>query len=78
MKKAYSLFLFSFFILSCKGQDITKTDRISSTTDPATDIVSAALKDKNGNIWFGSRGGYIFRYDGKSFFDFSEKVFKQH
>lgn len=78
MKKVYALFLFFFFILSCKGQDTTKTVGISIPIDPATDIVSAALKDKNGNIWFTRSGRGVYRYDGKSFTDFSEKVFKQH
>jgi hypothetical protein len=34
------------------------------------------VEDKDGNFWFGSRGGLLFRYDGKSFTDFSEKVSK--
>jgi ligand-binding sensor domain-containing protein len=55
-----------------------QTVGISIPTDPATDIVSAALKDKNGNIWFARSGRGVYRYDGKSFTDFSEKVFKQH
>ncbi len=73
MKKVYSLFLFFFFIVSCKGQDTTKTVGISITSDPASDIVSDALKDKNGNIWFASSGRGVYRYDGKSFANFTEK-----
>lgn len=71
MKKVYSFFLFFFFIVSCKGQDTTKTVGISITSDPASDIVSAALKDKNGNIWFASSGRGVYRYDGKSFTQFN-------
>lgn len=75
MKKAYSLFLLFFFILSCKGQDTTKTVGIPITSDPESDIVSAALKDKNENIWFGSdfTGVGICSYNGKSFTEFSAK-----
>ena len=31
-----------------------------------------AVEDNNGNIWFGSNGLGLFRYDGKSFVGFSE------
>jgi ligand-binding sensor domain-containing protein len=73
MKKVYTLFLFFFFIVSCKGQDTTKTVGISITSDPASDIVSAALKDKNGDIWFGTRNQGVDRYDGKVITNFSKK-----
>ncbi|MCX6294450.1 MAG: hypothetical protein NTX97_00020 [Bacteroidetes bacterium] len=73
MKKTYSLLLFIFFIASCKGQDTSKTVGISNTSDPASDIVSAALKDKIGNIWFAASGRGLYRYDGKSFANFTEK-----
>lgn len=33
-----------------------------------------AVEDKNGNIWFGGRGGKLCRYDGKTFTDFSGKL----
>ncbi|MBK9962936.1 MAG: hypothetical protein IPP06_16895 [Saprospiraceae bacterium] len=73
MKKTYSLLLFLFFIVSCYGQDTTKTVGISNISDPASDIVSAALKDKIGNIWFAALGRGVYRYDGKSFTNFTEK-----
>jgi len=31
------------------------------------------LQDKSGNIWFGSRNAGIYRYDGKTFVDFTER-----
>ena len=42
-------------------------------------MVDDILEDKNGNIWFGSRGGLLLKYDpiaadGKSFSDFSGNV----
>jgi len=33
--------------------------------------VRAILQDKNGNMWFGSRGGGLIRYNGKEMTDFS-------
>lgn len=81
MKKTYSLLLFLFFVVSCKGQDTSK----AVGSDPESNIVSAALKDKTGNIWFAVSGRGVYRYDanlndsvgeGKSFTDFSEKVSK--
>lgn len=82
MKNNYSLFLLFLFIVSCKGQDTTKTVGISITSDPESDIVSAALKDINGNIWFAASGRGVYRYDAhlneaigqeKSFTNFTEK-----
>ncbi len=73
MKKTYSILLFLFFIVSCNGQDTTKTVGISIASDPESNIVSAALKDKNGNIWFASSGRGVYRYDGKFFTNFTEK-----
>lgn len=73
MKKTYSFLLLFFFIASCNGQDTTKTVGISNTSDPSSDIVSAALKDKKGNIWFAASGRGVYRYDGKSFVNFTQK-----
>jgi ligand-binding sensor domain-containing protein len=73
MKKTYSILLLFLFVVSCNGQETTKTVGISNTSDPASDIVSAALKDKNGNIWFAASGRGVYRYDGKSFANFTEK-----
>ena len=39
--------------------------------------VMTIVEDKNGVFWFGSRGGLLVRYDGKSFTDFSEKLSMQ-
>lgn len=73
MKKTYSIILSFFFFVSCNGQDTTKTVGSSNTSDPASDIVSAALKDKNGNIWIAASGRGVYCYDGKSFVNFTEK-----
>jgi ligand-binding sensor domain-containing protein/serine phosphatase RsbU (regulator of sigma subunit) len=35
--------------------------------------VRCMLQDKTGNLWFGTNGGGVCRYDGKSFTNFTEK-----
>jgi ligand-binding sensor domain-containing protein len=37
----------------------------------ALSSISCGFKDKNGNLWFGTFGGGVSRYDGKSFTTFS-------
>lgn len=34
-------------------------------------------EDKNGNLWFGTDGGGVRKYDGKSFTNFAEEVSEQ-
>jgi len=43
------------------------------TTDNglALDAIRCSVKDKNGNLWFGTYGGGVSRYDGKSFTNFT-------
>jgi ligand-binding sensor domain-containing protein len=36
--------------------------------------VKTIVQDSLGNLWFGSRGGLLLRYDGSEFMDFSENV----
>jgi len=35
--------------------------------------IRSMLQDNNGNIWFGTNGGGVSKYDGKSFTNFTEK-----
>jgi ligand-binding sensor domain-containing protein/serine phosphatase RsbU (regulator of sigma subunit) len=37
----------------------------------ALNVVSAGMKDRNGNLWFGTVGGGVSRYDGKAFTNFT-------
>ncbi len=36
-------------------------------------IIYCAMQDRNGNLWFGTNGGGVTRYDGRSFSHFSEQ-----
>ena len=57
MKKIYALLAVLIFIISCRAQN----------------IVSSGLKDKNGNLWFAVSDRGVYRYDGKSFVNFTKK-----
>ena len=37
----------------------------------ANNIVLSITEDKTGNLWFGTEGGGVSRYDGKSFVNFT-------
>jgi ligand-binding sensor domain-containing protein/serine phosphatase RsbU (regulator of sigma subunit) len=37
------------------------------------DVIGCMLQDKSGNLWFGTYGGGVSKYDGKSFTHFTEK-----
>jgi ligand-binding sensor domain-containing protein len=37
------------------------------------DVVTSALQDKNGNLWFGTSQDGIYRYDGTRLKDFTQK-----
>jgi ligand-binding sensor domain-containing protein len=74
------LFLLLFVgITSCKGQNKTETNAIESSKilKPQGIYKDAAIgtgvQDKAGNIWFGSNGEGVYRYDGKTFTHFTVK-----
>ena len=37
------------------------------------DVIGCMLQDQSGNLWFGTSGGGVSKYDGKSFTNFTEK-----
>ena len=39
----------------------------------SNNVVCSILEDKSGNLWFGTNGGGVSKYDGKSFTHFTEK-----
>lgn len=66
---------------SCNGQVNTKLpiDSVSQPkiiktqgTGPGANVCSA-VQDKAGNLWFGTTGEGVYRYDGKSFVNFTVK-----
>ena len=80
----YSLLILVFYI-SCNGQVKTKSTDDLKNTDTKTigtpklvktqgsgfgDNIHCSLKDKQGNLWFGTTGEGVYRYDGKLFTQF--------
>ena len=72
MKQFCFLLLLLSLIISCNGQDTTKTVGFDSPYNP-NDIISGGLKDKTGNLWFVASGRGVYRYDGKTFTNFTKK-----
>jgi ligand-binding sensor domain-containing protein len=89
MKKSiYYLPLLLVFITSCNGQVKTDPPqailnqqasiegyhpKIVRTLGTACENVGCQLLDKDGNLWFSIRGEGAYRYDGKSFINFTTK-----
>ena len=85
----FSSLLMSVFFTSCYGQTTSKqsnktlVERLSFTSKntkliktQGTDqyqVLGCSLKDKTGNIWFGTTGEGVYRYDGKVFTQFTQK-----
>jgi ligand-binding sensor domain-containing protein len=84
-----SLLLLFIFITSCSGQvktDLSKDGvselKIISNGQPklirtqgvVSGNVHCNLQDKAGNIWFSTSGEGVYRYDGKSFTNFTRKA----
>ena len=89
MKKSiYCLPLLLIFITSCNGQVKTEPSKaninqqipiegdhpkIIRTFGAEYENVNCQLLDKEGNIWFSISGEGVYRYDGKSFTNFTTK-----
>jgi ligand-binding sensor domain-containing protein len=70
----YALLLALLMFTSCKGQHKTNLSKevvnakIAKTRNAYTNAaIGCALQDKQGNLWFGSNGEGVARYDGKIF-----------
>jgi ligand-binding sensor domain-containing protein len=88
MKKHYlqtQIYLFLLLFVgttSCKGQN--KTEIQAATATESSKIlkpqgiykeasIGTSIQDKAGNIWYGSNGEGVYRYDGKTFTHFTTK-----
>jgi ligand-binding sensor domain-containing protein len=81
----YALFLTLVFFTSCKGQVKTELPQgniksgiksVITSTGP-NNTTRNIIQDRNGNIWIAAFDG-IFRYDGKSFTNITNKVSSSH
>ena len=80
-----SLLSATMFFTSCNGQvktNLSKENATISTGQPkliksqgsgSGNNVHTSLQDKKGNLWFATTGEGIYRYDGKSFINFTTK-----
>ena len=81
-----SLLIVSIFFTSCKGQIKTKKPVVEQLSFTSKKIklkktqgtnehqnVHCSLPDQDGNLWFGTTGEGVYRYDGNVFTQFTEK-----
>lgn len=81
-----SLLWMSIFFTSCNGQVKTNSSKENATISPGQpkliksqgstnigDNVHGSLQDKKGNLWFATTNDGVYRYDGKSFINFTMK-----
>ncbi len=88
MKHIFCLLLLVVFIISCNGQDAPPVPRgdggnagilsagqsgMVRTQGAKSGNVGTGLLDRAGNLWFGTGGEGVYRYDGKSFTNFTVK-----
>jgi len=84
----YSLLSVVIFALSCNGQNKPQPQEAGKEPKAITagqpkiikpqgrnqeDNVHCGLQDRAGNLWFGTTGEGVYRYDGKAFTHFTEK-----
>lgn len=78
----FSLLLTCLFITSCNGQtsqnkksttEPNPIEKIVRTNGTQNGVVGCELLDKDGNLWFSIAGEGAYRYDGKSFTNFTTK-----
>jgi ligand-binding sensor domain-containing protein len=71
--KRTTLLIILFFATSCYGQSKLIKNHFTNQFQAAADNVHCALQDKAGNLWFGTTGDGVYRYDGQSFANFTTK-----
>ena len=87
--QTYPLLFVLLFCTSCNGQVKTNNlsnptqtsigqpklikNHFANKYQEAADNVHCGLQDKAGNLWFGTTGDGVYRYDGKSFTNFTMK-----
>jgi ligand-binding sensor domain-containing protein len=85
--QTFSLLTIFIFITACNGQTKTNTSKatidnqstnkkqttklIKTQSSGLADNVHCGLQDKAGNLWFGTTGGGVYKYDGKTFTQFT-------
>jgi ligand-binding sensor domain-containing protein len=79
--QTFTLIILFVFISACNAQVKPKlpTDTIKNKTTKLiksqgsnfADNVHCGIQDKSGNIWFGTTGGGVYKYDGKTFTQFT-------
>jgi ligand-binding sensor domain-containing protein len=87
MKSIYLLTLLCLFTVSCNGQTKPVQDNgpqqtttsagqpriVKSQGTSEYDNVHCGLQDKAGNMWFGTTGEGVYKYDGKTFTNYTTK-----
>ena len=86
--KKYSFIILTIFTFSCNSNGQNKLQNQASQTSKietaikqkrepieygSGDVVTKGFLDKSGNMWFATTQEGIFRYDGTSFTNFTEK-----
>lgn len=82
-KPSYLLLFLLALINSCSVQDNTSLpkDKVDESNSLAKNVkiqstwgvVSCAIEDRSGNLWFGTHDEGVYRYDGESFTQFTTK-----
>ena len=88
-KPLYALLMAFVLLISCTGQTSKHTDAshtldttsiskgqpklIKTQGSTESDNVHCSIEDKVGNLWFGTTGEGVYRYDGKLFTQFTKK-----
>ncbi len=74
MKLLSCLWLLLIFASSCNSQSKAQSHEIGKAVNIAKDAdFRCGMRDKKGRLWFGTYWKGVYRYDGNSFTNFTEK-----